>query len=442
MAWLDALRGIAALMVVYTHFALNALPGLYQATNSWWLAGTFGVALFFVISGYIVPASLERHGSVRSFWISRFFRLYPLWIAAIGAVFLLHVTAVRTMTPGAVAHWKQYLLAHLTMLQQLMRVESYINVMWTLSLEMAFYFMVVALYSLGLHRRSAEMSAAFAAGALAGTLAGFQGLLFMRHLGVKTVAAAVIVIFAVGLILSLTGRRPLVLAGALMLGSMGVLLLLFNQEPRTWFFLLLPATMFAGTAVYRAVEGQIPKWKAGAAVTFLIVIAIVNPVVYAVRTGGELGAAVKDAVTTNVNWIITIASVVAAFVIGRALRNRKMPRVLTLLGVMSYSTYLLHPLIHQAIQGHLGGHTLGYRIGMFAIWWAALLGGAYLTYRLIEAPAQQAGRRMIKWADRRFGPDTSLRHASAPAAAGQLPAQRAGQTTQTPQTSQSAPSQR
>jgi peptidoglycan/LPS O-acetylase OafA/YrhL len=233
-----------------------------------------------------------------------------------------------------------------------------------------------------------------------------------------------------------------VLAGALMLGSMGVLLLLFNQEPRTWFFLLLPATMFAGTAVYRAVEGQIPKWKAGAAVTFLIVIAIVNPVVYAVRTGGELGAAVKDAVTTNVNWIITIASVVAAFVIGRALRNRKMPRVLTLLGVMSYSTYLLHPLIHQAIQGHLAGHTLGYRIGMFAIWWAALLGGAYLTYRLIEAPAQQAGRRMIKWADRRFGPDTSLRHTSAPAAAGQLPAQRAGQTTPTPQTSQSAPSQR
>jgi peptidoglycan/LPS O-acetylase OafA/YrhL len=41
-----------------------------------WL-GLYGVFVFFMVSGYIVPASLERRGSVRGFWVSRVFRLYP-----------------------------------------------------------------------------------------------------------------------------------------------------------------------------------------------------------------------------------------------------------------------------------------------------------------------------------------------------------------------------
>ena len=44
--------------------------------------------VFFLVSGYIIPASLERKGSVRGFWVSRAFRLYPLYIVGI-AVSLL-----------------------------------------------------------------------------------------------------------------------------------------------------------------------------------------------------------------------------------------------------------------------------------------------------------------------------------------------------------------
>ena len=42
-----------------------------------------------MVSGYIVPASLERKGSVRGFWVSRVFRLYPLYIVALVAAVLL-----------------------------------------------------------------------------------------------------------------------------------------------------------------------------------------------------------------------------------------------------------------------------------------------------------------------------------------------------------------
>src|SRR3984885_6256886 len=90
LAWLDALRGIAALCVVYSHFGTRVLPAVHRAVYNVFDPGLYGVLVFFMVSGYIVPASLERRGSVRSFWLSRLFRLFPLFVFAIGAVLLLH----------------------------------------------------------------------------------------------------------------------------------------------------------------------------------------------------------------------------------------------------------------------------------------------------------------------------------------------------------------
>ena len=64
LAWLDALRGFAALCVVFDHgstlLLLPARSFLYQ----WLNLGQYGVFVFFLVSGYIVPASLERKGSI------------------------------------------------------------------------------------------------------------------------------------------------------------------------------------------------------------------------------------------------------------------------------------------------------------------------------------------------------------------------------------------
>ena len=90
LAWLDALRGIAALCVVYAHFGTRVLPAVHKAVYGVFDPGLYGVLVFFLVSGYIVPASLERKGSVRNFWLSRLFRLFPLFVFAIAAVLLLH----------------------------------------------------------------------------------------------------------------------------------------------------------------------------------------------------------------------------------------------------------------------------------------------------------------------------------------------------------------
>ena len=83
LAWLDALRGFAALCVVFDHGSTLLLLPVRSFLYQWLNLGQYGVFVFFLVSGYIVPASLERKGSVRGFWISRAFRLYPMFLVAL-----------------------------------------------------------------------------------------------------------------------------------------------------------------------------------------------------------------------------------------------------------------------------------------------------------------------------------------------------------------------
>jgi uncharacterized membrane protein len=56
LPWLDALRGIAALCVVYSHFGTRVLPAVHRAVYNVFDPGLYGVLVFFLVSGYIVPA--------------------------------------------------------------------------------------------------------------------------------------------------------------------------------------------------------------------------------------------------------------------------------------------------------------------------------------------------------------------------------------------------
>src|ERR1700678_4831580 len=98
LAWLDVLRGWAALCVVFNHFGYFVPRSLNTAVYRWIDPGEYGVFVFFIISGYIIPASLERRGNVRTFWVSRIFRLYPLYLLAVAAALVLatmHIGSLR-----------------------------------------------------------------------------------------------------------------------------------------------------------------------------------------------------------------------------------------------------------------------------------------------------------------------------------------------------------
>ncbi len=55
--------------------------------------GALGVLLFFLVSGFVIPFSLE-HRNLRGFFVRRFFRLYPtLWICLLLTMTMLAVQA-------------------------------------------------------------------------------------------------------------------------------------------------------------------------------------------------------------------------------------------------------------------------------------------------------------------------------------------------------------
>jgi hypothetical protein len=75
-----------ALSVVFAHFA--AISG-NEGHAPHLLSSMFVVQAFFVISGWIVPASFDRSATTLGFFMRRFARLYPLYAAMVFAPALL-----------------------------------------------------------------------------------------------------------------------------------------------------------------------------------------------------------------------------------------------------------------------------------------------------------------------------------------------------------------
>nr|BFE86337.1 hypothetical protein GCM10020093_089380 [Planobispora longispora] len=137
-------------MVLVSH----TLPWFAPALSPSWIGlGVCGVLIFFLVSGYIIPASLERRGCVRSFWIGRLFRLYPLYLLAI--VVALAMAPIVPVNRGADP------IAHITMLMTTVGSARIVDPMWTLSYEMIFYLLVTALFVTGAHRGSGPFAVGF-----------------------------------------------------------------------------------------------------------------------------------------------------------------------------------------------------------------------------------------------------------------------------------------
>jgi len=99
---LEALRGIAALLVVLHHLALN--PGSILASMPLLGQGWLFVDLFFVLSGYVIASvHLESRPTIfaaLSFLARRFFRLYPLHLATLAFALALDMKSGTAFLPG------------------------------------------------------------------------------------------------------------------------------------------------------------------------------------------------------------------------------------------------------------------------------------------------------------------------------------------------------
>lgn len=147
---LDLLRFLAALVVVFFHYAFRGYAADGRSIMAYPLLapiakyGYLGVELFFLISGFVILMTASR-GSLKGFAISRFVRLYPAFWACCTITFVAIVVmggSRYSATPG------QY-LANMTMLSGFVGIPSIDGVYWSLFIELQFYAMVAALLVLG-----------------------------------------------------------------------------------------------------------------------------------------------------------------------------------------------------------------------------------------------------------------------------------------------------
>ncbi|MGW5264955.1 acyltransferase family protein [Microbispora sp. NPDC004025] len=359
LVWLDALRGVAAPAVALHHSAWTFVPAVWAEVDRRVDVGTWGVFVFFLVSGYIIPASLERRGDLRAFWTGRAFRLLPLLLAALALALLLAYAGVFETSPGLDSRPPPLVaLANLTMLQELLGVPSVIGVMWTLSYEMAFYLMTAGLFAVRQAHRPAPIAVVLAVAAVPlGLLMPYATINGGADLAAAILGVAVVLVIAVTMLAN--GR--LRTAAAVFGGLLGLALVVLGSRIGAGQGLVIAAMMFAGTAVHRAERGMLRwRWAVAALLTVL---------------------ACGVLVAREPAWASAVLLAAGFFVLVFALRRRSFPRWLAYLGVISFSLYLLHPLLLRIVPN-------------LPVFFLALLVLGHVAYRLVEAPGQRLGRRL------------------------------------------------
>jgi peptidoglycan/LPS O-acetylase OafA/YrhL len=339
LGFLDFVRGIAAFAVLIQHSGETLWPSINWATHQYVNIGRFGVVAFFLVSGFIIPFSLERGGSVRRFWIGRFFRLYPLYWVSLIAILVIYQFRNDALTPAFQSHIVLHSIVNFTMIQELVGIPHAIGLYYTLTVELVFYTLCAVLFAAGLLSRSVR-------------------------------------------------NAWVVLGGSIMLGTVAPLLI-GRRAPMAGLFYV--SSMFLGTVVYRYSTGYarlVDVQRLVAAISvFALVGCYVNYVHFTDLNDSDpftfWGAAIA--------WSVAYAFFFSAF----AMRQERFPSPFLWLGRISYSLYLMHPLIVVLVVHW----TL--RPVAFLVVVVVSLALADTTYRYVELPFQELGRRAQRRLDAR-----------------------------------------
>ena len=155
--WIQYFRGLAALFVVIGHIGLsiwiqpevvtaytllpvpvhNNTPTFVSFLKAAPFFSVIGVALFFLISGFVIPMSLKRLTKTQ-FIILRIFRIWPtLIICTLISIGVLLVNS--NISENDFPHQIFGILTHVTLTRDIFWQPYIDNVIWTLEIEIKFY---------------------------------------------------------------------------------------------------------------------------------------------------------------------------------------------------------------------------------------------------------------------------------------------------------------
>lgn len=249
---LNTLRGLAALIVVLSHYCNESGKFAYLLGEG---AGQYGVMLFFLLSGFLMALLyLDKpcnSSAISSFLIARVARVLPLYLFVVIGSFALLSAGIGTGIVYEIRSGAD-LLSHVLML-------SGKSVLWTIPPEIQFYVLFVGLwklYSLHSHYLWCAIGLLFASG----VLIDFQALSYTPlDIEVHTRLVSALPFFLVGMVLGniyyrhgeshLQSHWFVLLLAMIPLLYPGMAATLFGRTWRLWQDLeplLMVALIFAG----------------------------------------------------------------------------------------------------------------------------------------------------------------------------------------------------
>ncbi len=372
---LDAMRGLAAVSVVLSHYVLvvaHAGRPRYERVYHWfhWLslsplgllwAGRAAVLLFFVLSGYVLFLMLERPDlGYFSYLKKRITRLYIPYLAAIGlgiaGAAFLYARPMQGLGPWINKFWSWppstgAVVDHVGFIDAF-NSDRYDFTIWTLVQEMRIS-LIFPLMVLWVRRASWQMAwlpFAFAAAAVVfvrGVAQGLGGTWFALVMGGGLTAYSATIYYL----------APF---------ALGALLACHRDAVRRRYCALPPRARFGIALLAFALYFYLPRGLAAL---------------------GDHRMLVHD-------WPVMIGAALGLVVVSYegAIKRFCEHGVFQYLGRISYSLYLFHPLVLLAALHLLYGRMA--LASVLAVSFAATILISDLAYRWIERPAAQVARRL------------------------------------------------
>ena len=144
--YIDALRGVAFLVVLLYH-CLSTVRGLPSGFTDVVDKGNYGVQLFYVASAFTLFLSLDQRSRldrrpILFFFVRRFFRIAPMFWAALVFYVLLWGVGPRSTAPDGIGVW--HILSTFFFLHgwHPTTINSVVPGGWSIAVEMIFYALV------------------------------------------------------------------------------------------------------------------------------------------------------------------------------------------------------------------------------------------------------------------------------------------------------------
>lgn len=348
----DLLRLVAAIQVVYFHaqFHLRTTAGVLGNPLRWALGPLTGVPIFFIISGFLVSASLERRHGLLAYGRNRAVRIYPaLWVCLAVSLGLL-AAGGYLWGVGLTPQFGTWLAGQLTIGQFLhfAPFRAYATgipngSLWTISVEVLFYLGLPILYFLFVDHRSRAWT---------------------------NISLAVLGAVSFGLATMLVRMDP---------DSQATMTKLLAQTPLPYLYLFL-----IGIICQRNFD-RIAQWVVGRPVWWALAYYGISTSMKTNTCKVALGWCPAQSAVPDAALFLVSQLVLGGLILSVAFTARTLSATLLRGNDVSYGTYLYHMvLINILVDAEVGYHLLltpAILIGSVGLGW--------LSWRFVERPAMR-----------------------------------------------------